>query len=44
MKLDFTARRIANFRDSRKITKIENIESKYKLGKKLGEGSFGKVY
>lgn len=33
--------RIMSFKDFRGFKKIENIKQRYKIGKVLGEGSFG---
>ena len=34
-------KRILNFKDFRGFKKIENIKDRYKIGRVLGEGSFG---
>ena len=33
--------RILNFKDFRGFKKIDNIKERYKIGRVLGEGSFG---
>ena len=35
--------RILNFKDFRGFKKIDNIKDRYKIGRVLGEGSFGQV-
>ena len=36
-------RHILNFKDFKKLKKIENIKDRYRIGRVLGEGSFGQV-
>lgn len=35
--------RMLSFKDYKGIGKVENIKDKYKIGKVIGEGSFGQV-
>jgi hypothetical protein len=35
--------KIMNFKDFRGFKKVENIKDRYKIGRVLGEGSFGQV-
>ena len=38
---DYRFKKVMTFKDFRGFKKIENIKERYKIGKVLGEGSFG---